>query len=53
MEEFDKCIQKMCSVHGVETMLKITNTIIKIVQEIISDPDNLKFKRVRMAAQVR
>ena len=52
MEDFIKYTQKMCTVHGVETMLKITNTIVKILQEIITEPENLKFKSVRIAAQV-
>ena len=53
MEDFVKYTSKMCTVHGAETMLKITNTIVKILQEIITEPENQKFKSVRIAAQVR
>ena len=52
MEDFARYTHKMSTVHGIETMLKVTNTIVKILQEIISEPENPKFKSVRIAAQV-
>ena len=52
LDSFEKYLEKMTSVHGIETMLKVTNIIVKIIQEIITEPDNPKYKRVRVAAQV-